>query len=71
MATVNVQPIDNPLTETHYRDVNRALNRIARMKALLDKSESAGLPVGDLRAEIQAWEDRYNALKKEFWPTRS
>lgn len=62
--------IDNPLTDTHYKDINSALNRIARIKSLLDKSEAAGLPVEDLRSEVAVWEQRYEAVKKAFWPER-
>lgn len=50
-------------------NLNRALAQILAQHATLDKLEKAGDDVSLPRAQLQAWQEKLNAYKREFFPT--
>lgn len=48
--------------------LNQAYRKLLDAQAQLDKLEKAGEDVSGPRAELQAWQDKVAAYKREFFP---
>jgi hypothetical protein len=50
-------------------NLNRALAKVLEQHAILDKLEAAGDDVSLARAQVNQYQEKLNAYKREFFPT--
>jgi hypothetical protein len=59
-------PLDLP--RSNLTALNQAYAKVLDAHAQLDKLERTGEDVSGPRAELQAWQDKITAHKREFFP---
>jgi hypothetical protein len=69
MASPNVRDFSNsaPLTETNYRALNRALDRVAKAWLELERAERSGTDMSEQRRLLEFYQDQIDKKKKEYF----
>lgn len=59
--------MDNPLTQTNYRELNAALANINKARLAIESARRAGVNVDDQAAGLEYVEQRLNQIKAEYF----
>lgn len=66
-----MQPLaGNPLTDTHYRSINRALNSLANAQRQIEIAEQAGYDMSEYRQSYELLKHRLEQTKATYFPER-
>lgn len=60
----------NPLTDAHYREINKALNGLANGYRMIQMAEEAGHDMTDYRTSYDIVRKRLEDTKRVFFPER-
>ena len=63
--------MNNPLTESHYREINKALNSLGNGYRLIEMAEQSGEDMSEYRAHYDRVKEKLEAKKRVFFPERS
>lgn len=59
-----------PLTDSHYREIQKALGHVSATKEILSKAARAGLDMAEPLAMLDAQQAILENLKREYFPTK-
>lgn len=60
----------NVLNESHYRDMNKALNRIAADLEVIERAEQGGIDMSQIREAFTSMREALEQRKAAFFPDR-
>lgn len=62
--------MNNPLTDRHYRDINKGLNSLAAGYRLIEMAERAGQNMDEYREAYDRVKEKLEGWKRVFFPDR-
>ena len=67
----NPQQIGNPLTDAHYREINKGLNHLSAGRRLIEMAKQAGMDMTEYEASFDNVQSRLEGVKSVFFPDRA
>lgn len=62
--------IGNPLTDTHYREINKALNSLANAYRQIEMAKEAGLDMSEYETTYSILRRKLEDKKRVYFPER-
>lgn len=62
--------IGNPLTDTHYREINKALNSLANAYRQIEMAKEAGLDMSEYETTYSLLRRKLEDKKRVYFPER-